>query len=178
MTIEEIARRAQVSAQSVYAIFRSKTGILTEILDQASFGTEYEQAVRQALGAVVPEDRLWYAARIARQIHDAQKTTFDLLRGARVVAPELAKLEERGERLRYKRQKQLIELLRTAGRLRRELSIRKTRDVFWMLTGREVYRMLVRERGWSSQEYEKWLAGTLVETLLTARRGKLKPGRG
>ena len=89
MTIEAIARRAQVSAQSVYAIFKSKTGILAEILDQASFGTEYEETVRRALDAHKPEDRLRYAARIARQIHDAQKATYDLLRGARVVAPEL-----------------------------------------------------------------------------------------
>lgn len=172
MTIEAIARRAQVSAQSVYAIFKSKTGILAEILDQASFGAEYEEAVRQALGAEKPQERLRYAARIARQIHDAQKATYDLLRGARVVAPELAKLEERGEKLRYERQEQLIELLRQAGRLRPDLSARIARDVFWMFTGRDLYRMLVRERGWSPEEYEKWLARTLQEALLGPRRGK------
>ena len=32
MTIEAIAQRAEVSAQSVYAIFKSKTGILAELL--------------------------------------------------------------------------------------------------------------------------------------------------
>jgi len=31
MTIESIAKRAEVSAQSVYAIFKSKTGILIEL---------------------------------------------------------------------------------------------------------------------------------------------------
>ena len=48
MTIEAIARRAEVSAQSVYAIFKSKTGILIELLDEATFGPEYEEAVRKA----------------------------------------------------------------------------------------------------------------------------------
>src|SRR6266481_2965497 len=43
MTIEAIAQRAEVSAQSVYAIFKSKTGILTELLDQSTFGDEYEE---------------------------------------------------------------------------------------------------------------------------------------
>src|ERR1700687_4602777 len=79
MTIEAIARRAEVSAQSVYAIFKSKTGILIELLDQSSFGVDYEDAVRQALSASDPESRLRLAAPIARQIHDAQSATFDLL---------------------------------------------------------------------------------------------------
>src|SRR5207248_7306487 len=69
MTIEAIAQRAEVSAQSVYAVFRSKTGILTELLDQSTFGDEYEEAVRQALSARDPETRLRLAAGIARQIH-------------------------------------------------------------------------------------------------------------
>src|SRR6266436_10052696 len=51
MTIEGIARRAEVSAQSVYAIFKSKTGVLIELLDQSTFGPEYEEAVQRALSA-------------------------------------------------------------------------------------------------------------------------------
>src|SRR6266480_6158519 len=58
MTIDAIARRAEVSAQSVYAIFKSKTGILTELLDQSTFGPDYEELVRQALGARAPSTRL------------------------------------------------------------------------------------------------------------------------
>ncbi len=167
MTIEAIARRAQVSAQSVYAIFKSKTGILTELLDQSTFGADYEEAVRQALSAADPETRLRFAARIARQIHDAQSATFDLLRGAGVVAPELAKLEQQREALRYERQHDMIVSLREAGRLRPGLDPGHARDILWMFTGRDVYRMLVRERGWSSQAYQGWLADTLVQSLLT-----------
>src|SRR6266571_4160276 len=68
MTIEAIARRAEVSAQSVYAIFKSKTGILVELLDQSAFGADYEDSVRQAMSTTDPESRLRFAARIARQI--------------------------------------------------------------------------------------------------------------
>ena len=170
MTIEAIAQRAEVSAQSVYAIFKSKTGILIELLDQATFGADYEQAVRKALSASDPETRLRLAAPIARQIHDAQSATFDLLRGAGVVAPELAKLEQQRERLRYERQERMILSLRDTGRLRVELDHGTARDIFWMLTGRDVYRMLVRERGWSSQKYQDWLADALVRLLLIPGR--------
>jgi AcrR family transcriptional regulator len=174
MTIEAIARRAEVSAQSVYAIFKSKTGILTELLDQSTFGPEYEEGVRKALSASDPETRLRLAAPIARQIHDAQSATLDLLRGAGVVAPELAKLELQRECLRYERQERMIISLRDARRLRPELDYQTARDIFWMLTGRDVYRMLVRERGWSSQKYQDWLADTLVGSLLT--RAKTEKG--
>lgn len=170
MTIEAIARRAEVSAQSVYAIFKSKTGILLALLDQSTFGADYDDAVRRAMTATDPETRLRLAAPIARGIHDAQSAAFDLLRGAGVVAPELAKLEEQRESLRYERQEGMIISLRDAGRLRPELDHASARDIFWMLTGRDVYRMLVRERGWSSQKYEDWLADSLVRSLLTPAR--------
>jgi len=169
MTIEAIARRAEVSAQSVYAIFKSKTGILVELLDQSAFGADYEKVVQQALSARDPEARLRFAARIARQIHGWQSATFDLLRGAGVVAPELAKLEQQREGVRYERQEKMINLLRDAGRLRPGLDDLTARDIFWMLTGRDVYRMLVRERGWSPQKYQDWLADTLVHSLLIPR---------
>jgi AcrR family transcriptional regulator len=167
MTIEAIARRAEVSAQSVYAIFKSKTGVLIELLDQSTFGPDYEEAVQRALSATDPEIRLRLAAPIARQIHDAQSATFDLLRGAGVVAPELAKLEQQRECLRYERQERMIISLRDAKRLRPDLAYTTARDIFWMLTGRDVYRMLVRERRWSSQKYQDWLADTLVLSLLS-----------
>jgi AcrR family transcriptional regulator len=170
MTIEAIAQRAEVSAQSVYSIFKSKTGILIELLDQAAFGPNYEEAVRKALSASDPESRLRLAAPIARQIHDAQSATFDLMRGAGVVAPELAKLEQQRESVRYERQEKMIISLRNAGRLQPGLDLGTARDIFWMLTGRDVYRMLVRERGWPSQKYQDWLADTLVHSLLARGR--------
>jgi AcrR family transcriptional regulator len=166
MTIEAVARRAVVSVQTVYAVFGSKAGILAELLNQATFGADYEDTVRQTLEEEDPETRLRGAARIARHIHDAQRAGFDLLRGAGVVAPELARLEQDREHIRYERQEQMIVSLRKAKRLRPELSYRAARDILWTLTGSDMYRMLVRERGWSSQKYQDWLADTLVRSLL------------
>ena len=170
MTIEAIAQWAEVSAQSVYAIFKSKTGILIALLDQSMFGPDYEEVVQQALSASDPETRLRRAASVGRQIRGAQSAAFDLLRGAGVVAPELAKLERQRERLRYEKEEGMIIFLRDAGRLRPGLNHKTARDIFWMLTGGDVYRMLVRERGWSPQKYQDWLADTLVLSLLSSGR--------
>jgi AcrR family transcriptional regulator len=166
MTIEVVAKRAQVSVPTVYAVFQSKTGILTAILDQSMFGPDYDDVVRYARSAPDPETRLRRAAAVATQIRSAQSAAFELMRGAGVVAPELAKLEQQRERLRYGRAESVITYLRETGKLRTGLSHRTARDVFWMLTGGDVYRMLVRERGWSAQRYQGWLADTLVNLLL------------
>ncbi len=166
MTIEAIAQRSKVSAPSVYAIFKSKTGILIALLDQLTLGTDYEEAVRQAAGAQDPETRLRLAAGVARQIRGAQSAAFDLMRGAGVVAPELAKLAQQREGLRYEREEGVIKFLRESGEMRPGLSYKKARDIFWMLSGGDVYRMLVRERRWSPEQYQDWLAEALVDALL------------
>ena len=169
MTIEGIAQLAEVSDQTVYALFKSKTGILIALLDQSMFGSEYDEVVRQTLSAGDSETRLRRAADVATQTRGAQSAAFDLMRGAAVVAPELAKLERERERLRYQGEKSMITFLRDSGRLRPGLSHQRARDIFWMLTGGDVYRM--RVRGWSSQEYQQWLADTLVEQLLASDVG-------
>ena len=166
MTIEAVAQRAQVSVPTVYAIFKSKTGILAALLDQSMFGPAYEKVVKYAQSATDPETRLRRAATVARQIRSAQSVAFDLMRGAGVVAPKLAILEQQRERLRYEREESLITFLRESGGFRPELSYQTARDIVWMLTGGDVYRMLVRERGWSPQKYQRWLADTLVKLLL------------
>lgn len=170
MTIEAIAKRAQVSVPTVYAHFKSKTGILTALLDQSMFGSGYDEVVRQAQIATDPETRLRLSAAVARQIRSSQSAAFDLLRGAGVVAPELAKLQRNRECLRYEREEGVIAFLLKSGKLRPELSRRTARDIFWMFTGGDVYRMLVRERGWSPQKYQHWLADTLVKLLLAHPR--------
>jgi AcrR family transcriptional regulator len=170
MTVEGVAQRAGVSAQTVYAVFKSKTGILIALLDQSMFGPDYDEVVRQTLSASDPQTRLRSAASVARQLRGAQSAAFELMRGAGVVAPELAKLEQQRERLRYAGEKGVINFLRGSGRLRPELTERTARDIFWMLTGGDVYRMLVRERGWSAQKYQDWLADTLVHSLLSPER--------
>jgi AcrR family transcriptional regulator len=169
-TIDAIAQEAQVSAPSVYAIFKSKTGILRELLDQAGFGPDYESAVKRALSASDPVVRLRLAAPIARGIHESQSAILDLLRGAGVVAPELARLERQKERQRYERQEGTVALLRSSGKLRAGLDYTTARDIFWALTGRDVFRMLVRERSWSADKYEDWLANTLVDSLVGSQR--------
>jgi hypothetical protein len=55
------------------------------------------------------------------------------------------------------------------GLLRDTLTTDQARDVIWLYISPEAAGLLA-ERGWTSEEYERWLAETLADTLL-ARPG-------
>jgi hypothetical protein len=133
---------------------------------EARFDESYRELVRQAMTANEPAERLRYAARIARRIFDSERPVLDLLRGAGVLAPELSRVEQERESMRYERQEPLIEYLVKKKKLRPGLSRARAREILWALTSRDLYRMLVRERRWSSQAFEDWLGRTLIEALL------------
>jgi hypothetical protein len=50
--------------------------------------------------------------------------------------------------------------------LRPGVSAQEARDLLWTFTSRDMYRLLVVDRGWSSGRYERWLAATLVSMLV------------
>jgi AcrR family transcriptional regulator len=166
MTMEAVAQEAGVAAATVYAVFGSKTGVLSEILDAARFGDSYQNLVREAMQATNPSERLRFPARIARRIYESEDSVLDLLRGAGAVAPALAQSESERECSRYDAQGGMIQYLVRTRNLRRGLDPQHARDILWSLTSRDLYRMLVRDRGWTAQQYEDWLASTLVETLV------------
>ncbi len=165
-TIQEIADTAGVAPQTVYAAFGSKRGILAEIVDRAAFGPTYEEAVALAQEARQPAARLRLVARIARTIADSLRAEIDLLRSAGVVAPELAELAREREARRYDVQSGNVNHLVGAGALRPGLDPASARDTLWAFTSQELYRLLVLERGWQSERYERWLAALLISTLL------------
>jgi AcrR family transcriptional regulator len=169
-TIQEIARAAGVAPQTVYAVFGSKRGILTEIVDRATFGPGYEQVVELAQEAQEPAARLRLVARISRTVVDSLRAELDLLGSAGVVAPELAELVRERESRRLQRQAGMAEYLADAGALRPGLDATVARDILWALTGQELYRLLVLERGWDSDRYERWLADLLISALLAPER--------
>ena len=94
-----------------------------------------------------------------------QSTQLGLFQDVSILNPKLKKAEIEREQRRYKRQKESFEKFKDKTLLG-NLNTSKARDVLWAFTGRDIYRMLVIERGWSSDDYEKWLASILVQTLL------------
>jgi len=171
-TMEAIARQAGVATPTVYAVFGSKRNILIELIDRAAFGPAYQDLVDETMELADPAARLRMAPRIARQIYDAERSELKLLREAGVIS-ELAAIEREKECGRYDAQAPTIALLVQSGRLAPGLDEKEARDIFWTLTARDIYRMLVIERKWSSDRYEKWLSDALVSALV-AKKSSIK----
>src|ERR1700733_6744682 len=166
MTMEAVAQKAGVAVATVYAVFGSKTGILSEILDAARFDDSYQNLVREAMHTTDRRERIRSPARIARRIYESEHSVLDLLRGAGAVAPVLAQSESERECSLYDTQRGMIQYLVRPRTLPRGLDLQHARDILWSLPSRDLYRLLVRDRGWTAQQYEDWLADTLVDTLV------------
>jgi AcrR family transcriptional regulator len=168
-TIDSIASKAGVSNQTVYAVFGSKQSILAEIVQQARFGSTYEKIVKQIVGETEPKERLRLVAKVARQIYESEAAEYALLKAVQ----EIGELERELEFRRYELQEQNITLLAKLGKLKTGLKKSDARDILWTLTGRDIYRMFVTERGWPPAKYQKWLGQTLIDSLIGERVNSL-----
>lgn len=168
-TIEKIAQVANVAIPTVYSLFQSKRGILRVLMDEVFPKDQFEALVEKSKKATSPEERLLYSARIARQMYDAERGQMEVFRGASVLSPEFKELERERERRRHERQEVTINAMAEEHSLAKGMSMNRARDILWLFTGRDIYRMLVIEQGWSSEEYEKWLADLLANTLIIGR---------
>ena len=173
-TIDQIAREAGVSVPTVYAVFGSKEGIVGELLDAARFGGEYESATARVHDAKNGAERLRGVAAIARQVYESERAEIDQLRGAGVVSPELGAREKEVQERRFQGQLRNAEVLIASGELRPGLDQRAAAEILWTLTSRDLYRMLVVERGWSAERYETWLGELLIGALLATTPSRPK----
>lgn len=164
VTIEQMAQAADVSAPTIYSLFQSKRGVLRALMDEALPSDQFEALVKEAMQEKSPKRHLAKSAKIARQMYDAERAQMDIFHGASILAPEFKELEKEREQRRYKRQEKSVKMIE--GALLKGLSLSKARDILWALTGRDMYRMFVIEQGWTSEDYEKWLAQLLVKSLI------------
>jgi AcrR family transcriptional regulator len=165
VTVDQLSAAASVSTPTVYALFRSKAGILKALIEGAFFGDGYAKLAARTKSTNDPGELLRITASISRVIFDTEKEEIGLMRGASAFSPELKRVEVEFERIRFDLQEARARLLVRTFPAARALGLAKVRDIMWMYTGRDIYRMFVLERGWSSDEYEEWLAKTLIQAL-------------
>jgi AcrR family transcriptional regulator len=166
VTIEKLAQAAEVSIPTVYSLFQSKRGVLFALMDEALPTEEFNALVEAGKQEKSAKKRLMITAKLSRQLYDCERAQIDIFQGASLLAPELKEQQKAREERRYLRQEEFVETLMKDKALLKDLSLSQARDILWAFTGRDIYRMFVIERGWTSEEYEKWLAQLLIKTLL------------
>ena len=80
--------------------------------------------------------------------------------------PEAASLLAEIARQRQEGQQRIARSLARSGALREGLRERDAADIIHALASPEVYGLLVLDRGWSGERYERWIASTLADQLL------------
>lgn len=166
VTIQEIAAEASVSASSIYSLFKSKKGILRELMDASFPQEQFQKLVTAIQEAKSSRERLELSAKIARQMYDAEREFLGLFTEAVAFDTEFQEVERLREERRYERQQETIEMMVSEQALSPQVTPTQARDILWALTGRDIYRLFVIERGWSSDQFETWLAQQLVNLLV------------
>lgn len=167
MTVEAIAREAGVATQTVYAVYGSKRGIMAELLDRVIFGVERFHALHErAIATPDVREAVEVTVSLVRQAYESESPVYDLLRGAGVLAPELARIEQKREARRRDVHEEHVTAILSGKRLKPGMTLSKAKDIFWCLTSRDVYRMMIQEQGWTAEAYERWLSDVLTSSLI------------
>jgi len=167
MTFEAIANESGSAVPTVYANFASKADLVKAVIDHARFGEKYQQALETTLKATNPCDQLRNASRIAASIYSTEAHLLSILQSADALSPELGQFAAELETHRFESQKFVIQRLADADLLRSDLDFEKARDIMWTLTSRDIFRSLVNVRKWTVEQYQDWLADTLVSSLVS-----------
>jgi AcrR family transcriptional regulator len=171
-TVAAVARRAQVAVDTVYATVGRKPALFRLLLETALSGSEEE----------VPADQRDYVRRI-RQTADARAKLSVYASAVAAIQPRLAPLlvtlrhagtndtelsamwkdisERRAANMRL-----FAADLAGTGQLRRDLTLDEVADIVWSMNAAEYWLLLVDERGWSAERFERWLADAWTRLLL------------
>jgi AcrR family transcriptional regulator len=171
-TVEAISGLSDVPPATVYRLFSSKRGILKALLDVSIAGDDEaipladRSPVRSLLADPDPRNQLAGFVRIAAQVNSRTAAIYRILTSAATSDPDATALLDELTRQRQQGQGRIARSLTRAHALKRELRERDAGDIIHALVSPEVYGLLVVDRGWPLERYERWLTDTLVAQLL------------
>jgi AcrR family transcriptional regulator len=171
-TVAQIAAKATVSVDIVYAAVGRKPELLRELVetsisgsDRAIPGEERDYVARMQAAGTAREKLTIYADAITG-IQQRLAPVFLALRDAAVSNPECAALWTEISQRRAANMRRLAADLRTTGEVRGDLSDEQVADIIWSMNAAEYWLLLVRERSWSSEQFAAWLSDAWIRLLL------------
>jgi AcrR family transcriptional regulator len=171
-TIEAISDRSDTPQATVYRLFSSKLGILKALLDVSVGGDDEAVAmadrpqVRALISAGDPAKKLTGFAALLHDVMARVGPVHRILADAARSDQDAASLLAEIARQRHEGQQRIARSLARSGALRPGLRERDAADIIHALASPEVYGLLVSDRDWSGERYEKWLRSILIDQLL------------
>ena len=172
-TIEAISGLSDTPQATVYRLFSSKLGILKAVLDVSVVGDDQAVAmldrpqVRALDSDEDPKEQLARFAALLRVVMARAAPMHRILADAARSDEDAASLLAQLGRQRQEGQRRIARSLARSGALRPGLRERDVADVIYALASPEVYGLLVFDRGWSAERYEKWMNAILIDQLLS-----------
>jgi AcrR family transcriptional regulator len=171
-TMAAIAAEARVALKTVYVAFETKSGVLRALWNLLLRGDEDNAPVaqRQWYRAVLeepePERQLRLNARNARAVKERAGTVLGVIRNAAPVDADIAALWRRIQTDFYDNQRAIVEQLAEKKALRPGLDVTSATDILWTLNHPDVWLLLVGERGWTPEQFERWAGDSVCAQLL------------
>jgi hypothetical protein len=110
-------------------------------------------------------------ARNARAVKERGAALMRVIRDAAPADPDIAALWDRIQSDFYDNQRVIVKALGSRKALGRGLDVTRAADILWTLNHPDTWQLLVRERGWTPEQWEQWFGDTAVSQLLR------RPGR-
>ncbi len=172
-TIASIARAAGVSKQTVYNSCGSKADLLKRLYDVRLVGDEEpvpfadREEVKEVGSRSDPRALLAGYGQLAGQILERLGPVMSVVvSGAASGDPDLRRHLEVADSERVIGAQSWAGQLASLGALRPGLTVDRARDIIWAMNSVQTWDLLVRRRGWSTQDYGTWLGEALAEVLL------------
>lgn len=172
-TLQEIADRAGVSVQTIYFSFGNKRVVLKEVVDISIAGDDEPIATldrpwfREVIQTPTAAEQLEAQARGTRKVLERVAPITEVLRTAALMDPEVAELWEQDTDPRHTVQAAAAEALLAKPDAAPGLSVEQVTDRLYALFSPELYLLLVRDRGWTADQWETWTRETLHSQLCT-----------
>jgi AcrR family transcriptional regulator len=163
-TVAQIAARAGVAVDTVYASVGPKPVLMRLLMETAISGSdeaipaEQRDYVRQVQAAVTAEQKIAIYASAVVAVNVRMAPLHLVLRDAAAQAPELAQIRDEIATRRAGNMRLFAQELADTGQLRRGIDVEEVADVVWSMNSAEYFSLLVRERGWTPERFARWLA--------------------
>ena len=170
-----VAAEAGVAVQTLYAVFGSKRQLLSELVDVTIAGDDTPVAlpdrafvaeIRALPGA---RARLARFARHLAETHERQAQVMLALAGAATADADAAAVWRKNLDDRQRGMTMFAADLAATGELRDDLTPDRIADILWLAQDVRNYDRLVRERGWTAEEFQQWYVDTVAGAILAPR---------